>query len=62
MSGPGQADDPESDKIPLTPAVRLLLWDFERGTLPYELACLLVLVLLLAVPPEWWGDPLWRAW
>ena len=43
----------------LTPLVRVLLWDYERGSLSYELACLLIVLLLLLVPPVWWGDPLW---
>ena len=38
---------------------RALLWDYERGSRPYEVACLLVLLLLALVPPGWWGDPLW---
>ncbi len=43
----------------LTPLVRILLWDYDRGSLPYELACLVIVLLLLLVPPAWWGDPLW---
>ena len=42
----------------LTPLVRILLWDYERGSLPYELACLVIVLVLLLVPPAWWGDPL----
>jgi hypothetical protein len=46
----------------VTPAwssvVRLLLWDYERGSLAYDLACLAILALLLLVPAELWGDPL----
>jgi hypothetical protein len=37
---------------------RLLLWDYERGGLAYDLACLAMLLVLLLVPPSWWGDPL----
>jgi hypothetical protein len=37
---------------------RLLLWDFERGGLAYDLACLTMLLVLLLVPPSWWADPL----
>jgi hypothetical protein len=37
---------------------RLLLWDYERGGLAYDVACLVVLAILLLVPPSWWGDPL----
>jgi hypothetical protein len=38
--------------------VRFLLWDYERGGLAYDLACLVMLVVLLLVPAAWWGDPL----
>lgn len=44
----------------LSPAFRILLWDFERGSLAYDLATLVVLLLLLLVPGERWGDPFWR--
>jgi len=50
---------PERPKAPLTPLVRFLLWDYERGSLPYDLACLVVLLVVLLVPPGFWGDPLW---
>jgi hypothetical protein len=36
---------------------RALLWDFERGSWPYDLVCLLLLVLLLVIQPAWLGDP-----
>lgn len=45
----------------LTPLARFLLWDYERGSLPYDAACVVVLVLLLCVPPGWWHDPFWMA-
>ena len=38
--------------------IRLLLGDFERGSLPYDLLCLLLLVIVFAVPPSWWSDPM----
>ncbi len=44
----------------LSPAFRVLLWDFSRGTLAYDLALLVLMLLLLLVPGERWGDPLWR--
>ena len=44
----------------LSPAIRVLQWDFERGSLAYDLALLAVLLLLLLVPGERWGDPFWR--
>jgi hypothetical protein len=46
-------------KPPLLPLTRFLLWDYDRGSIPYDVACLIVLLLLLVVPPGWWGDPLW---
>jgi hypothetical protein len=46
---------------PLTPLVRLLLWDYERGSLPYDVACIVILLLVLWIPPGWWHDPFWMA-
>jgi hypothetical protein len=46
-------------KATLTPVVRLLLWDYERDGLAYDVACLVVLLLLLLAPGGFWGDPLW---
>ena len=40
-------------------AVSLLLWDHPRGSLAYDLAFVLVLLLLLVVPGSFWGDPLY---
>lgn len=48
-------------KAPLTPIARFLLWDYERGSLPYDAACIVLLLLLLCVPPGWWHDPFWIA-
>jgi len=44
---------------PLRPAVRLLLWDYARGSLAYDLVLLLVVLVVLLVPGGFWGDPLW---
>jgi hypothetical protein len=44
----------------LSPAFRVLLWDFERSTVAYDVAVLIVLLVLLLVPGGFWGDPLWR--
>jgi hypothetical protein len=44
----------------LSPAFRILLWDFERASLAYDLALLVVVLVLLLVPGGFWGDPLWR--
>ncbi len=43
----------------LSPLVRFILWDYERGSLPYDVAFVLVLLALLLVPGGYWGDPLW---
>jgi hypothetical protein len=37
---------------------RILLWDFERGALAYDLLCLFLALVLLAVPASWWSDPM----
>lgn len=39
---------------------RLLLWDFARESLAYDLAFVIVVLLVLLVPGGFWGDPLWR--
>ena len=44
----------------LSPAFRVLLWDFDRASQAYDLAALVVVLLLLLVPGGFWGDPLWR--
>jgi hypothetical protein len=43
----------------LTPLVRVLLWDYERGSVAYDLALLVVALVLGLVPGGFWGDPLW---
>jgi hypothetical protein len=48
----------ERGAAPLTPLVRLLLWDYERGSLAYDLAFIVVFLVLLLVPAVWWGDPM----
>ena len=37
---------------------RLLLWDYERGSLPYDLLCVLLLLIVVLLPPAWVGDPM----
>jgi hypothetical protein len=44
----------------LSPAFRVLLWDFDRTSVAYNVAVLVVLLVLLLVPGGFWGDPLWR--
>ncbi len=43
----------------LSPVVRLLLWDYARGSLAYDVALLLAALIVLLVPGSFWGDPLW---
>jgi hypothetical protein len=42
----------------LSPGVRFLLWDYARGSLAYDLALLVVVLVVLLVPGSFWGDPL----
>ena len=44
-----------------TNLARLLVWEYERGSLPYDLMGLALLLLFLLVPGGFWGDPLWGA-
>ncbi len=43
----------------LTALARLLLWDYERGSLAYDLMWLLILGVV-ASAPLWVGDPMVR--
>ena len=45
-------------KQALGPRARLLLWDFDRGSLPYDIFCLVLLLLALFLPAAWLGDPM----
>lgn len=58
LSSPG-SPVPLDRNTTLSPLVRFLLWDYERGSLPYEIAVVLVLLALVLVPGPFWGDPLW---
>jgi hypothetical protein len=42
----------------LSPRARLLLWDYERGSVPYDVLCFVLVILVFAVPRAWWGDPM----
>ena len=42
----------------LLPASRLFLWDYGRGSLPYDVLCVLLLLFMMLVPPAWLGDPM----
>jgi hypothetical protein len=48
----------EQSRVKRSEMVRLLLWDYARGSLAYDLAFLLVVLLVLLVPGGFWGDPL----
>jgi len=45
----------------LNPLVRLVLWDYPRESLAYDLALLVVVLVLVLLPGSFWGDPLWDA-
>ena len=46
---------PTSD---LSPRARGLLWDYARGSAPYDALVLVLFLLIAAVPPGWWRDPM----
>ena len=48
----------EQSRVNRSELVRLLLWDYARGSLAYDLAFLVVVLLVLLVPGGFWGDPL----
>jgi hypothetical protein len=59
------ADVAEASRVEPVPAgatfslkARVLLWDFERGSLAYDLLCLFLVLVLLLVPAAWWSDPM----
>jgi hypothetical protein len=43
----------------LSRRARLMLWDYERGSLSYDLLCLVLFFVVFALPAPWWGDPMW---
>ena len=47
-----------SPEAGLSLGARVLLWDFDRGSLAYDLLCLFLVLVLLVVPALWWGDPM----
>jgi len=48
----------EQGRVKRSELVRLLLWDYGRGSLAYDLAFVVVVLLVLLVPGGFWGDPL----
>jgi hypothetical protein len=43
---------------PPSPLARILFWDFDRLSPAFLVLCLILLVFILFVPPEWLGDPM----
>ena len=50
----------EESRVRRSEAVRLLLWDYARGSVAYDVAFVVVVLLVLLVPGSFWGDPLWH--
>ena len=42
----------------LSRPARLLLWDYARGSLPYDVLCVLLVLLMALLPPALLGDPM----
>ena len=42
----------------MTPRARFLLWDYPRGSVAYDVVCVVLLLLLILVPAAWWHDPM----
>lgn len=42
----------------LSRLARLLLWDYDRASLPYDILCAALLLFLFLVRSEWLGDPM----
>jgi hypothetical protein len=47
-----------SRPLALSRAARVLLWDFPRGSLAYDLIVLVLVLLLLLAPAGLWRDPM----
>ncbi len=54
-------DDGRDDAVgaALGAGFRLLLWDYGRDSLAYDLVLALIALVVLLVPAGFWGDPLW---
>ena len=50
----------EISRVRRSATVRLLLWDYARGSVAYDVAFLVVVLVILLLPGGFWGDPLWR--
>ena len=42
----------------LLPLSRPLLWDYGRGSLPYDVFCVMLRAFVFFIPPSWLGDPM----
>jgi hypothetical protein len=42
----------------LSPVARLLVWDYERGSVAYDLLIVLMALVVFLVPDAVWNDPL----
>ena len=42
----------------LSRTARLLLWDYARGSMPYDLLCVILVVVMALLPPALLGDPM----
>jgi hypothetical protein len=56
--GAARSSDASTMSASFSPLVRLLLWDLDRGTTPYNVLVLVLLVLILFVPGAWLADPM----
>ena len=54
----GEASKPAAAEPALSLGARVLLWDYDRGSLAYDVLCAFLVLLLLLVPAAWWGDPM----
>jgi hypothetical protein len=59
-AAPWQAWELGEGSLKLGHGVTLLLWAYSRASLAYDLALVLIGLVVLLVPGGFWGDPLWR--
>jgi hypothetical protein len=48
----------DDDGLTLSGPARILLWDYPRGSLPYDVVVLLLALLFFLVPAGFWRDPM----
>ncbi|MCU0242416.1 MAG: hypothetical protein MUF51_08335 [Vicinamibacteria bacterium] len=49
---------PADSNLELKPLARFLLWDYDRGSLPYDVLCIILFLLVVFLPAAWLGDPM----